>query len=65
VNIIACTIKLLNLASILNEKDLLKTPLNHLQKIITVKGKVQIESNGPTEITVYKRKPKEVLTNFV
>jgi hypothetical protein len=57
--------KLLNLAGILNEKDLLETPLNHLQEIITVKGKVQIESNGPTEITVYKRKPREVLTSFV
>jgi hypothetical protein len=29
------------------------------------KGKVQIESNGPTEITVYKLKPREVLTGFV
>jgi hypothetical protein len=29
------------------------------------KGKVQIESSGQTEITVYKLKPREVLSGFV
>jgi hypothetical protein len=37
VNITPKTMKLLNLAGILNEIDLLKTPLAYFQKIVTVK----------------------------
>jgi hypothetical protein len=51
VNITPRTMKLLNLAGILNEKDLLETPLTSLQEIVTVKeGKENSRKEKETQV---------------